>query len=262
MGPEQFTPERIALLKEGWNEYTHPMSEEELRGLLLSKGFSQRVVDAIKKTNNPEFMIPKNPKFGQEFGFVVYYAPGITDAIHISPLFEGDETRINLYQAVEYREQIPDMTHLVNLAFHTHPSNTTEIAAARLLSSLGFLNAKKEFEPDYFSIPDLRSFRRIAEEEDMSLVYALGTKNPRSRSGKLLLVSFNNFKSFIEFNPEEVYNKSREYKVNNISAPPIEIYRAAGLNVAVLGVNLDSANPFDPEEVAQATAALIVRKAA
>lgn len=240
--------DRRAFLQEEWNERTWPMTAGELRELLLSREFGQKVVEAILGTDDWGVV----PKFGKEFGFVVFHHPGDMRSLHISPLFQGDERSINLFvQSEEYRKQ-RDLFGSQGLVFHTHPN----IIRAYLWNEV--LMRPSVPENDFFSGVDLKSFRKIAEDEDMALIYALGIKNRDERGGRLLLVSFNNFAQFIDFDPEGVIQKSLKYRSTQAGAP-IDVYRDSGLNVAVLSVNLNAGSVFRVREVEQASRILTSR---
>lgn len=242
-------------LREKWNEHTFPFTQEELKELLSSEEFGKRAAEAIEKTDDPKLHMREQLRFGQEFGFVVFHHPGDLRPTDISPLFEGEEKSINLYlQSEEYRRQNPNMMGSSSLIFHTHPN----ILPAYLLN----IFSPDTFVPesDYFSIPDLKTFKAIAEDEDTSLIFALGTGSRKnSYKGRLLLVSFNNLDAFQRFNPEAVVTKCREYKKTN--RPHTDVYREAGLNVAILNVNLKNSS-INPKEVERASTVLTNRIAA
>lgn len=249
--PEQDYEKRMMRnWRDEWRNEKAFSSRETLKKLLLSKEFGTKVVDAIKKTNRA-FNLGVM-RIGQEFGFIVYSS----SPIQISPLFEGEERHIDIgSQSEEYLDQNRDIMGS-ELVFHTHPrgTGTTEILSGILLDT-----KSKRFN-EIFSDSDLRSFRTRAGEEGLALIYAMGTGHgTMNERAKLLLISFNKFEDFIEFNPQDVYEKSVKYRSipGKEHTGHIDAYRESGLNVAVLGVNLESTDsPFNPKDVERASTIL------
>lgn len=259
---EIIPPDRRIALQRRWVEKLDPITASELTELILSAEFGQRVVEAIRKTDDPDGLLQgltegKGFRYGQEFGFVVFRHPGNIEPIHISPLFAGDEKSINLFlQSEEHRRQV-DYYGSRQLVFHTHPNileNRINAVFEEYLKGLPL--------PDHgvFSQADLRNFRRIAEEEDTTVIYALGVRNRSHKNGRLLLASFNNFDQFADFDPSSIRRRYAEYG----STQPVaarKTYREAGLNVAALSVNLSGSSPvFNTREVAKASTTLTRRE--
>lgn len=250
--PENEENWREAYLEEMLFEYSDPITPDMVIELLSRKLFGQRVVEAIQRTDNPPDDNENSNQllFGQEFGFVGFRHQGSIIPTQLSPLFKGEENKISLwFFASSHRASNLDITGSINFAFHTHPN----IRASRLAAAIyrGRENPYSNIKGDLFSERDLKGFRSVAEE-DTSLIFALGTKNRQSDGGKLLLVSFNSFASYRDFKPEEVVARSIEYN-KTPGKDYLDAYREAGLNVAVLSVNLNSDKPLAQAEIENAS---------
>ena len=86
--------------------------------------------------------------------------------------------------------------------------------------------------------------------------------NRDRKSGKLILISFNNLDQFINFDPVEVERKSIEYYKANGRRTPTKIYKEHGLNIAVLSVDLRTPGQvFKPKAVKEASRIITSRAA-
>ena len=256
------------ILQERWAETESDLTSEQLQALILSKEFGDKVVEAISKTVGDNLLSKGSAKhfdplemkkLGREYGMVLFHHPGDERELQLSPVFEGDEESINLgLQSEKYRKEI-DHDGKRALVLHTHPD-----VISSLFGEIFRGDSSSEFNPDSnlvdgFSEADLKNFKKIAGNENMSLIYALGVQSPRPKTGKFVLVSFNNFDQFMSFRPDAVVAEWRKDKQSQPDITPLDVFRRNGLNATALSVNLKAGQSFKPAEVREAARILTTR---
>lgn len=227
-------------LKEMW-ESSPFLTAEQLEAILLSSEFGEKVVEALQRTDQIQKTEKGLALQEKEFGFFVYgdsFDPA--KELHVSPLFQGDERSINLTeQGFNHLDQNSYLGEIAAIRLHTHPS-----VKNKFLDLVGVRDTAGLSE--IFSDKDLINFRRTAERENPGVINAIGY-NSRLGREELLLASFGNFEDFQSFDPEAVAKKAMTTMMNG--GDYLGVYRDAGLNVAVLPVDMSAKRPFNEAEV-------------
>lgn len=239
------------------------IGQREVEKLLSNSLFAERVVDAITKTDETHETVERK-YWGREFGFIVGSKLKGRELQHAyTQLFEGEEESINLLMQ-DHRfsvDNIPDTDdRVITLAFHTHP-------AKAYLGRQELLGAIFKREPstrskiflDHFSTIDLDFFKFLALDDCLSLIFALGTvEKGKKGSGKVVLITPQSFEALVNLEPKKLVKSIEEYKLT-AGKDYLDAYREAGLNVAVLPVNLGSQPHFNPGDIELASKILTTR---
>lgn len=206
------------------------LTKQEIHNLLSRNDLQHITSEAIRRS-----MKPGNRDFQfstQEFGFVAYRHFD-SRKIYLSPIVEGKEASIELDYIHFPRaldDKSPNKTSEPLLMLHTHP----------LSSLVTFIRNNDTTFPSSFSKTDLNIFKESSRLFPM-LIWGIGVRDfSRSRSGKLLLISFKNLISYQTFDPEKVYMKSEKYQLEE--GDPLKAYEEAGLNVAIVKLNTSKSN--------------------
>ncbi len=240
-----------------WRDGRALLSPPIVETLLNRTDFGQLVVDAIQKTNDPERHGRFQPQI--EYGFLGFRNYIDIDNTHyyLTELYMGEEEKegISFSGLEDFRRSLPGTDFNV-LGFRLHAHPLAAIGTRRIFRAIfGTDIGEEKSESSCFSRPDLKNFYHLACEENSALINGLGIPTLDPGRGEILLVSFRTLEAFKHFDPT-----LREY-VSTRDLPTAredyyDIYRQAGLNVALLGVNLTGLPVLDPKEVRLAAATL------
>lgn len=235
------------------------ISQQEVEIFLTNPLFAQNVVDAITKTDETHETDEKK-YHGREFGFIGFFSDGKFEPI-CTPLFEGDEHSINLMlQSSNFMDRNPDVDSEIILAFHTHPARRS-LGEGKLIDAIFQRkpSSKAQIFQNFFSTSDLKIFKHLALDESLSLILALGTVEEGKRGlGKVVLITPQSFEALVSMDPKNLVKRIMDYKLT-AGKDYLDAYREAGLNVAVLPVNLDNQPHINPSDIKLASQILTTR---
>lgn len=236
------------------------ITEQQTAELLSSPQFSEHVAEAIRRTDQIE---DTKTLLGEEYGFIGYRHPWALDGqIHLTPLFKGDESSINIgKQANSFLKTIPYEQGIPSISFHTHPW-LSSAKLSRLVNEIMSQSSKRQASgyrfPDYFSRIDLEHFKNRALD-DPSFILALGIRaTEHDTSGRVLLTSFGTLDAIAHFDPLAILQITAYKKIPGKNH--LDAYIEAGLNVALLDVNLQSTSHLKADQITRASQALTTRK--
>lgn len=249
-----------------------PLTAEKLERILLDEEFGGRVVEAIQKTEDflreptADLSLPlklRPPSNIREHGFIVYTPYG--NSFEVSPLFQGEEHRINLHE--QFTDHILEIEPGVGevLEFHSHPAYTGNAFGESGIfgQAVDDRFRRKRLTSRVFSASDLTAFRKLSYYP--SLVIAIGASEADRKYGRLILLSAHFLSRARNIDVRQV---ERDTLANLDSNPsgnrnpsPSGIYRAAGLNYADLRVNFSGPPYLDPKAVASASKILTSKAA-
>lgn len=219
-------------------EQDDPFTAEELRAFLGREEVTTNIVEALRRTNTEgeRFL---DMLMGREFGFIGYRNPFQPDRQpQVSALFEGTEGSVDFeFKSAAYLAEHPQVPRRPIFNFHVH----TYLWPTILRDFLGgtFLPG----EDTIFSDRDLGWFYQNTRNNP-ALTMALGSE--QDGRGQIVFVTYGSEQAYLDFDHAQTYNQSKLYL--GAGQDPLDAYREAGLNVAVL--NLDLTKPvFDPTEV-------------
>lgn len=243
---------QIEQIEVAWKE-TQPLTADEVRLLLTRPDTVGSIRQSLHRTNREghKFM---GKLLGQEFGFAAFGdLSSYARRIHVSPLFEGQEGSLDLYeQSQQYLQNNQTLPTAEVFYFHTHTYLLLEF-----LKEIGERQALEtdERELDYFTIRDFRAYFYQTRIQPF-LIFSLGTE--RNNSSQVLLISFNSFEACRDFEYKGVHQRSLD--CIKVGTDPLDIYREAGLNTATIRVNLTSQPVLDRDDIDKASLTLAQRR--
>lgn len=256
------------------------LNQEELQALLLRKDFAELAAEALLRSTVVKMsqaeksqaldrgIFPKETDVFklQEFGFFAYehevYYRKDRSKIYLSPLMEGDEHSVDMPYNFPKSPLDPKPNDQIDilLSFHCHPGMQS---TANFLYSLNhFLEDPAGDEPIFnnqFSRADFRHFRYLADIYH-SVILGIGSlNNPNKKDdGRILLASFKSYHAYKTLKPDSLYKKTSKTvaKTGNI----VSAYEKAGLNTAVINIDLKNKPHLNIQDVEKASGILTRRQ--
>ncbi len=258
----------ISLQEKKWRLFREiGLKRYDVQTLLQREDFAQHIADALNRSTQErkitgeelmDLLLREGHQESdtlyrlQEHGFFAYSAGLSTDPIYLSPLIEGVERRV-LMDHIDFdrsqEDSDPAEIPNIHVCFHTHAGGfrrTFEVRSDRN-------RLKRITVPNPILSPgDLKGMRRIANMNPGFIFIAGQFPYPSVRDwAKLLLVSFRSYHAWKDLRPDILFESASRALTTTGNILPV--YNRAGLNAAVIHMDLEEQPVLDQEDVERAS---------
>lgn len=239
------------------------ITTSEITQLLSGASFAKLLKESLIRTNEYEIDGSNGivtEKRSQEFGFYAFrhftnYVH--TDhLIHLSDLIAGEEGSIKM-DPVAFFDSNDDERNSVLLELHTHPTYGSDgVGDGSLLDSIRGVKQRRVSNLTLFSGGDWKHIKYMSDFFPRVVSGVATLKKPNSyrqekEKGYLLLVSAQNADTFANIKPQELEHDSILSCWRN--GNPLETYRQAGLNVAIINIDFRRKSWLNEKDVKKAS---------